>query len=121
MINCRQVRVSGGVVALAVGFGGRVWRGTVPEWRVPAVTEQYDCYVPVDSSAAKLALAFLEIGKASGDKADIAKARALGDNLVNMQMDNGNIPTFWTGKVGDGNWLNCLIFDTQALQALSEL
>lgn len=47
--------------------------------------------------------------------------RALGDNLVNMQMDNGNIPTFWTGKVGDGNWLNCLIFDTQALQALSEL
>lgn len=101
--------------------GGRCWRGTAPEWHVPAVAEQYDCYVPVDSSAAKLVLAFLEIGKASGCKTDIAKARVLGDNLVNMQMDNGNIPTFWTGKVGGGDWLNCLIFDTQALQALSEL
>lgn len=97
--------------------GARNWRGTAPDWHVPAVVEQYDCYVPVDSSAAKLVLCYLEIARASGDPLDVAKARALGDQLVNMQKDDDSFPTFW--RANDlGLWLNCHIFDTEALQAL---
>ena len=77
MINCRQVRVSGGVVALAVGF---------VLWSVSAVGGGLRDYGA-------------EVRPGSPTK---------------------GVP-FWTGKVGDGNWLNCLIFDTQSLQALSEL
>ena len=97
--------------------GARYWRGTAPFWHVPGVTEQYDCYVPIDSSAAKLILSFLEIGRASGDPLDIAKAKVLGDQLVNMQQEDGRIPTFWRNG-DDGFWLNCQIFDIEALREL---
>ena len=99
--------------------GTRYWRGTAPTWHVPAVVEQYDCYVPVDGSVSGLILSFLAIGEASGNPADFAKARALGDQMVNMQLEDGHIPTFWRGD-DRGLWLNCHIFDTEALQALSK-
>ena len=100
--------------------GPRYWRGTPPVWHVPGVTEQFDCYVPVDSSAAKLIIAFMTIGKASGNPLDFAKARVLGDKLVNMQRDDGRIPTFWQGQDGSF-WLNCQIYDAQVLGELDRM
>lgn len=116
--------------------GAGLWQPTYPffAWRTPAVLEQYNCYSPIDASAAKLIRTYLALYSAEGSPLDLAKARALGDSMVNNQDGNGRIRTYWIPEPGDeddplgdairvplgGDWFNCMAADMQALKLLVE-
>ena len=68
---------------------------------MPCGLEQYKCYVPIDTAAAKIARFFLLMHKLENKPLDLAKARALGDSLTRLQEDNGRIPT-WAEHEGAG-------------------
>ena len=115
------------------GDGTGPWRPTCPFrcWRTPAVLEQYTCYSPIDASATKLIRTYLALYAAEGRALDLAKARALGDSMVNNQDDSGRIRTYWIPEPGDddplagairlphgGDWYNCMAADVAALMQL---
>ena len=100
-------------------------------WRAPTVLEQYRCYSPIDASASKLMKTYLALYRAEGRPLDLAKAKALGDSMVNNQDDNGRIRTYWIPEPGDddplagairlplgGDWFNCMASDVEALAEL---
>ena len=102
-------------------------------WRTPAVLEQYNCYSPIDASSAKLIRTYVALYKAEGRRLDLAKAKALGDAMVNNQDDSGRIRTYWIPEPGDddplagavrlplgGDWFNCMYADAVALRMLAE-
>ena len=95
-----------------------------PNWTdMPAVLEQYSCFVPIDASAAKMIRGYLALWRVTKDPVLLAKARALGDTLTRVQQPNGRIPTFWThDRYGEPiyDWLNCCGASAQALLELAE-
>ena len=88
-------------------------------WRCPAVLEQYNCYVPIDSSAAKMVRTGLAMVRATGNPLDLARARALGDAIVRETHDDGYLPTFWMRTCED--WPNCMLASAAALAELSSV
>ena len=104
------------------GFNARWthgWQTQYAIWHCPAVMEQYSWYQPIDASAAKLIRTYLAYYQVTGDKLAFAKAKALGDAVVNNQRDNGLSPTGWFGNYDEyHNWINCHI---AAMKALGEL
>ena len=82
--------------------------------------EQYRYYRPIDASAAKLVNTYLALYDATGDALDLAKAKALGDSIVNLQEDDGRIPTHW-GKnpKREHDWINCMFGSATALENLA--
>ena len=93
------------------------------DWTVPGVTEQYRCYHPIDSSAAKLIFTYLAMYNATGDAGDLAKACALGDTIVNVQDDDGRVPTHWNKSRfhdRDYDWVNCMHASAKALDSLAD-
>ena len=94
---------------------------------VPGAYEQYDWYLPIDSSAAKMISGYLAFYRVEGQAVDLAKARALGDAITVMQEKhgkNGGIPTHWVRwEVGAATqpWINCGIGTANVLKSLSEV
>ena len=95
---------------------------TYASWQTPCALEQYNCYWPIDASAAKLIRTYLALYRAEGRPVDLAKARALGDTMTRMQDPDGRMPTWWyfarSGRKGD--WINCMIASAVALGELAE-
>lgn len=89
-------------------------------WQTPCALEQYDCYVPIDASAAKLIRTWLALYAAEKNPLDLAKARALGDAITNIQEPNGRVRTFWVPdpQPAGGDWLNCMAASAEALGEL---
>ena len=100
----------------------------VRHWSAPGVTEQYEWFVPIDASAAKMINTYLALYRASGNPLDLVKARALGDAIVNAQREDGRIPTHWVNLDNDPagtkpesastTWINCLFASCRALDNL---
>ena len=98
-------------------------------WPAPSVLEQYSCFTPIDSSAAKMIRAYVAMYKAEGRREDLAKARALADAITRVQKPSGRIPTFWHGLNRNDaglsseryDWFNCMSAAAHALVAVSEL
>ena len=88
-------------------------------WRCPAVLEQYNCYVPIDSSSAKLIRTYLAMFRATKNPMDLAKARTLGDSIIRETHDDGYLPTFWMNTRQD--WPNCTLASAAALAELSRI
>ena len=86
-------------------------------WRCPAVLEQYNCYVPIDSSSAKMIRTYLAMFRATKNPLDLARARALGDAIIRETSDDGYLPTFWMDSRED--WPNCTLASAAALAQLS--
>jgi hypothetical protein len=107
------------------GSGGRG-----ANFHVPCCVEQFDCFNPVDASAAKLVRSWIDYGKAAHDGRALAKARAMADSMTRIQMPNGFIPTWWWakapwwngGRTGLDNdpWINCHIASANTLAAAAE-
>ena len=75
------------------------------------------------SSAAKLIFTYLAMYNATGDAGDLAKARALGDTIVNVQDDDGRVPTHWNKSRfhdRDYDWVNCMHASAKALDSLAD-
>lgn len=112
-----------------------VW-GEYPKWNKadwgaeplhsPAGLEQYDCYVPIDSSTATIMTAFSDLYKLTGERLYLEKAMALADMITRVQnVETGCIPTFWMGEnceYGYKNfWINCLQVTAYQMMRLAEL
>ena len=94
-----------------------------PNWAAPSVLEQYDCFIPIDASAAKMIRAYLALWRATGEPELLAKARTLGDTVTRVQTPEGRIPTFWThDTLGQPlyDWLNCMEAAATALLELAD-
>ena len=85
-------------------------------WRCPAVLEQYNCYVPIDASSAKLIRTWLAMFRATKNPLDLARARTLGDAIIRETHDDGYLPTFWMDSRED--WPNCMLASATALAEL---
>ena len=102
-----------------------VWKAPAdhPTWPVPSVLEQYSCFAPIDSSAAKMIRAYVAMHRAEGRAEDLAKARALADSITRQQLPSGRVPTFWDIKSGINveryDWLNCMAASAEALDAVA--
>ena len=95
------------------------WQTKYSIWHCPAVMEQYSWYQPIDASAAKLIRTYLAYHEATGDSLALAKARTLGDAVVNNQRDDGLSPTGWFGNYDEyHHWINCHIAAIRAVQLL---
>ena len=105
--------------------GKRKWVQTdYLDWHLPGVMEQYHCYHPIDASAAKLIRTYLALYAATGNALDLAKAKTLGDAVVNVQEDDGRIPTHWNVSHfhdRDYDWINCMIAAADALAELDAM
>jgi maltose/maltodextrin transport system substrate-binding protein len=89
-------------------------------WHTPCVLEQYRCYVPVDSSSAKMIRYFLFLYDLEKNPLDLAKARALGDSLTRAQCPDGRIPTWLNPeRPVERDWINCMFASAEALKLLA--
>jgi len=114
----------GGVDGQAFWNGHADWFLYPPSFDFQVVPDavRYRCYHPIDASAAKLIRTYLALYRASGNATDLAKARALGDSLVNLQDPDGRIPTHWNKKHfhdRDYDWVNCMLAAASALEQLA--
>ena len=93
-------------------------------YHVPCGLEQYRCYVPIDSSATKIARFFLLMYKLEKKPLDLAKARALCDSITRLQEPSGRIPTWAQREVvtSDHNqdWFNCMFYSADTLKMMAE-
>ena len=88
----------------------------------PCVLEQYNWYVPVDASAAKLVNTYLAFYRVEGNELDLLKAKALGDAITRQQRDEGWIATHWDmEEPKERIWLNCHIASVLALESLARV
>ena len=84
--------------------------------------EQYGWEMPIDASNSKLIRTYLALYKAEGNPLDLAKARALGDTLVNVQKADGSIRTQMLMRPdADNFWINCMGASIRALDLLAEI
>ena len=96
------------------------WLWDYRNWHTPGVGEQYGWEMPIDSSNDKLIRTYLALYAAEGNPLDLAKARALGDALTNIQDAKGCIRTqMLTRPDADSIWINCLGATVEALDLLA--
>lgn len=97
----------------------------ISQWYYPAGLEQYNWYMPIDSSTAAIMQVFLRMYQVTGRPLLLAKARALGDMITRMQNPRtGLIPTHWMRRtcIEDGGnlWINCLFMTANTMFELAE-
>ncbi len=95
------------------------------KWYSPAAMEQYDWYVPIDSSTASLIKDFLCVYELTKDELLLEKACALGDSVTRMQDPvSGVIPTHWMKEDCTENlenfWINCHIYTGFTMMKLAK-
>ena len=93
-------------------------------WPTPCALEQYNWYVPIDSSAANVIMTFVAMYKAGRGELYLAKAKALTDTITRVQREDGMIPTHWMDKEtlnGHNFWINCMIATADAVETMSKL
>ena len=101
----------------------KFWNNEYDKWFTPCALEQYACYAPIDSSAAKLIRTYLALYRSEGRAVDLAKARALGDTATRTQFPDGRIPTWWwPDRAGKkyADWINCMMATAEALLELDK-
>jgi len=91
-------------------------------WHTPCALEQYNWYVPIDSSTCTVAHGFFALYKAGCGSLYLAKALALMDQLTRMQREDGKIPTHWmnTEDAEKNFWFNCMFESCRALEMMAD-
>ncbi len=94
-------------------------------WNLPAGLEQYNWYVPIDSSTAVIMDAFRTLHSVTKKPLYLAKAKALADSITRAQNEqNGMIPTHWITsdfkETGGDLWINCMFGTANYLFAMAD-
>jgi hypothetical protein len=89
-------------------------------WAVPCTAEQYQGYVPVDASSDHMVNTYLKAYHILGDPIFREKARALANTIVNIQHEDGMVPTFLTPTLPEF-WLNCMIASLMMFEEMSSI
>ncbi|MEA2064077.1 MAG: hypothetical protein U9P14_10295, partial [Gemmatimonadota bacterium] len=106
-----------------------VWERSIPiprpdrdhtsgDWITPCALEQYECYRPVDASAAHFIAIFQKAYEVTGKKIYLAKAVSLANTMTRVQdPETGYLPTWWGDSTLDKfGWINCSIYDAQVIR-----
>ncbi|HUU29789.1 MAG TPA: hypothetical protein VM123_18460 [archaeon] len=94
----------------------REWMWHSDEWITPCALEQYECYVPVDASAASFISIFYKAYQATGKKLYLAKALSLANSMTIAQdPDTGRYPTWWGPGRNAPGWINCAVADAHTM------
>jgi hypothetical protein len=96
------------------------WGTLANRWEVPCTAEQYLGYVPVDASSDDMIFTFLKAYECLGDSIYKEKAIALANTIVNIQNEDGKIPTFLTPALPEF-WHNCMIYSLMMLETMANL
>ena len=93
---------------------------------LPSAFEQYDWYLPIDGSAAKVIRTYLAFYRLEGRALDLEKAKTLGNAVTQIQRiaGNGAIPTHWVRwdvESDAKHWINCGIGTALALEELGSV
>ena len=96
------------------------------KWMTPCALEQYNCYYPIDASAARFINTYIALWRATNNIEYLAKARALGATATRMQETDGFINTWWIRGVERNDdryhtWVNCMLATAKALANLAEI
>ncbi|MBR5192444.1 MAG: hypothetical protein IKW33_03435 [Clostridia bacterium] len=99
--------------------------GNSKNWFYPAGLEQYNWYVPIDTSTIGIASSFMNMYKLTKEPLYLEKAKALANSATRMQnKENGLIPTHWNTvdciQTGGDLWVNCLIGTANKLFEIGE-
>ena len=94
-------------------------------WMTPCALEQYQCYFPIDASAARFINTYLALWRVTKKPEYLAKAKALGATATRMQEPDGFINTWWVEGVERKDeryhtWVNCMLATAQALEDLGK-
>lgn len=94
-------------------------------WHTPCGLEQYEFYVPIDSSTAGIMNAFKEMHALTKKPLYLEKAKTLADSITRVQnAENGQISTHWFTegyKIKDDNlWINCMFATANHLFDLAD-
>lgn len=94
-------------------------------WHLPAGLEQYNWYVPIDSSTASIMNSFKAMHSITKKPLYLAKAKALADSITRAQNEeNGLIPTHWITpdykETGGDLWINCMFGTANFLFAFAD-
>lgn len=89
-------------------------------WYVPSVLEQYECYIPIDASIQQMAYTFFKAYEKTGEPIYREKYLTLSNSLVNVQKENGMIPTGWNSDEGE-IWINCMTWDLMFLDKVVDV
>ena len=96
------------------------WGTLANRWEVPCTAEQYLGYVPVDASNDQMVFTFLAAYEYLGDPIYKEKAIAMANTIVNIQQEDGKIPTFLTPTLPEF-WSNCMVASMMMLEKMAEL
>ena len=92
-------------------------------WLTPCGLEQYTWYMPIDNSAADIALTFYYLYKAGRGELYLEKAKGLADAVTRSQRGDGLIPTYWMDESfrnGRDMWISCMFHSARILLEMSE-
>ncbi len=103
-----------------------VWEKPMPhqypraqQWILPTALEQYEYYVPIDASVAKMMNTYLFAHKATGKEIYLAKAVELANAMTQAQLkETGRYPTYWERndeRLQKEGWINCAVSDVKAM------
>ncbi len=95
------------------------WNNSSQSWHVPAVLEQYHCYVPIDASAVQMIDTYQLAWIKTGEPIYLEKALTLANSVVNVQEDCGRIPTFWAAGFEEF-WNNCMVSSLWMLNRMKD-
>ena len=95
-------------------------------WYYPAGVEQYNWYVPIDSSTSVIMGTMLDLYEVNKNPLLLEKARVLGDSITRMQnSETGQIPTHWMWEDCTTNiknfWINCHIATAFRMMQLAKI
>jgi maltose/maltodextrin transport system substrate-binding protein len=96
------------------------WGNSSERWHTPAVLEQFMCYVPIDASAVQMINTFYLAYEKTNEPIYREKALALANSLVNTQLEDGMIPTFWVPGFEEF-WNNCMVSSLTMLKKLHDI
>ncbi len=106
---------------LAWSKPGSRWNGNDPyfglDWFLPAATEQYFFFTPINSSSRDLIAMWMAAYRVTGDDLYLAKAVALANTVTIAQAYFGGreIPTHLRKVQPELNWMNCSIMTANVL------
>jgi hypothetical protein len=89
-------------------------------WAVPCTAEQYQGYVPVDASSDHMINTYMKAYRILHDTIYLEKAKALANTIVNIQDEQGKVPTFLTPALPEF-WLNCMIASLMMFEEMSSV
>ena len=105
----------------ASGKDGSALPGIPPTYMGDRLTAKANAGLVMTSYPCAAASAYITLGRRTGEASYLKKARALGDEAMLVQREDGSYPTWWRpDSPYHADWLNYMIATAEAMELLAE-